>query len=570
LPQPLSSSFIPTQSTNNHFLMNTLLKELSIKMISTTSQPVIVVGASLVGLSAALCLASHQVPTIVLEKHSGKSQHPRAIGFTSRTMEIYRALGIENIEPAPEDFKLERAHVESLTGKWLDESSWSDTERKPKAEKPVEKPPRPSGPKKEYSVERASAIPQDKLEPMLEALALERGADIRRQQKLIRVDQDQDGVIATVTDAEGHEQKIRGSYLIAADGNRSTVRQLLQIPRNGRGHMQTLSSVLFRAPIEQWTKGFVQFDISQPDLKAFLASYSDGRWALMFKDAIDRDEQALRAAIYQAVGRSDFPVEVITTGRWELTALVADTFQAGRIFLAGDAAHTLPPNRGGYGANTGIHDVHNLAWKLAAVLSGKSSPELLDTYNAERRPVALLRHDQIFVRADYKIHLDTATPAGQKIDDDAMEFGQIYLSQGIIGADESLPRANKPDEWNGQPGTHMPHFWVLKDGKKVPTLDLINQGAWTLISESDEWSEAVSTVNESSSVPLEFIRIGECVQLVHEDDFQKSFAISQSGAALIRPDGYIAWRVDTIPSDAAEALKGVMSKVSFSTGRSQV
>jgi hypothetical protein len=290
----------------------------------------------------------------------------------------------------------------------------------------------------------------------------------------------------------------------------------------------------------------------------------------MFKDAIDRDEQALRAAIYQAVGRSDFPVEVITTGRWELTALVADTFQAGRIFLAGDAAHTLPPNRGGYGANTGIHDVHNLAWKLAAVLSGKSSPELLDTYNAERRPVALLRHDQIFVRADYKIHLDTATPAGQKIDDDAMEFGQIYLSQGIIGADESLPRANKPDEWNGQPGTHMPHFWVLKDGKKVPTLDLINQGAWTLISGSDEWSEAVSTVNESSSVPLEFIRIGESVQLVHEDDFQKSFAISQSGAALIRPDGYIAWRVDTIPSDAAEALKGVMSKVSFSTGRSQV
>lgn len=539
-------------------------------MVPTTNQPVIVVGASLVGLSAALCLASHRVPTIVLEKHSGKSQHPRAIGFTSRTMEIYRTLGIENKDPAPEDFKLERAHVESITGKWLDESSWSDTERKPKVKKPVEQSPRPSGPKKEYSVERASAIPQDKLEPMLEALALERGADIRRQQKLISVDQDQDGVIATVIDAEGNEQKVHGSYLIAADGNRSTVRELLQIPRNGRGHMQTLSSVLFRAPIEHWTKGFVQFDINQPNLKAFLASYSDGRWALMFKDAIDRDEPALRAAIYQAVGRSDFPVEIITTGRWELTALVADTFQSGRVFLAGDAAHTLPPNRGGYGANTGIHDVHNLAWKLAAVLSGKSSPELLDTYDAERRPVALLRHDQIFVRADYKIHIDTATPAGEKIDDDAMEFGQIYLSEGIIGADVSLPRAKKPDEWNGQPGTHMPHFWVLKDGEKVPTLDLVGQRVWTLTSESNKWSEAVSTVNESSSVPLNFVPLGDSVQLVDGDDFQKSFSVSQSGAALIRPDGYIAWRVEELPPNAAETLKGVMSKVSFSTSDHQI
>lgn len=539
-------------------------------MVPTTYRPVIVVGASLVGLSAALCLASHRVPTIVLEKHSGKSQHPRAIGFTSRTMEIYRTLGIENKDPAPENFNLDRAHVESLTGKWLDKSSWSDTERKPKVEKQVEQAPQPSSPKKEYSVERASAIPQDQLEPILEALALERGADIRRQQKLIRVDQDPDGVTVTVTDAEGNEQKIRGSYLIAADGNRSTVRELLQIPRNGRGYMQTLSSVLFRAPLEQWTKGFVQFDISQPDLKAFLASYSDGRWALMFKDAIDRDEQALRAAIYQAVGRSDFPIEVITTGRWELTALVADTFQSGRIFLAGDAAHTLPPNRGGYGANTGIHDVHNLAWKVAAVLSGKSSPELLNTYDAERRPVALLRHDQIFVRADYKVHLDTATPAGEKIDDDAMEFGQIYLSEGIIGADKSLPRVKKPDEWNGQPGTHMPHFWVLKDGQKVPTLDLLGQGSWALISESDKWTEAVSTINQSSSVPLEFVHLGKSVQLLHGDDFQKSFAVSHSGAALIRPDGYIAWKVEAIPPNAVETLKGVMSKVSFSTGGPQV
>lgn len=113
----------------------------------------------------------------------------------------------------------------------------------------------------------------------------------------------------------------------------------------------------------------------------------------MFKDGIERDELALRAVIYQAVGRLDFPVEIVTTGHWELTALVVDTFRSGRVFLAGDTAYTLPPNRGGYGANTGIHDVYNLAWKLAAVLSGKALSNLLDIYDAERYPVALLRHD---------------------------------------------------------------------------------------------------------------------------------------------------------------------------------
>lgn len=531
--------------------------------MSISQQPVIVVGASLVGLSAALCLASHKIPTIVLEKHGGISKHPRAIGFTTRTMEIYRSLGIENKDPAPENFVLQRAHVESVTGEWVNNSSWSDTKRTSETNKHEQKPSKPDGPKKEYSVERGSAIPQDKLEPILEALALERGADIRRQQKVISIDQNTEGVTVTVQDTQRDQHQIKGSYVIAADGNRSTIRELLQIPRHGRGFMQNLHSVLFRAPIEAWTKGIVQFEIEQTDLKAFLASYSDGRWALMFKDDIERDENALREAIYQAIGRSDFPIEIITTGSWELTALVADTFRSGRIFLAGDAAHTLPPNRGGYGANTGIHDVHNLAWKLSAVLSGTSSEDILDTYDAERRPVALLRHDQIFVRADYKVHLDAATPAGEKIDDDAMEFGQIYLSKGFVGTDEGVPRAMKPDEWNGQPGTLSPHIWVFKGGERVPLLDLLDHHRWTVVSESAVWRDAATSVAKDSPIPLQSLQFGHDVQLARQQDFQKAFGVSSSGAVLIRPDGYIAWRVQELPSDAAQILDGVLSTVSF-------
>lgn len=227
-------------------------------MSSTSSEPVIVVGGNLVGLSAALCLSSHHVPTIVLEKHAGISKHPRAIGFTPRTMEIYHTVGIENNDPAPDDFVLERAHVESVTGKWHDSSSWSDTERKPRTEN---KSPKASQPKKEYSAARGFANPQDKLEPILEARALELGADIRRQHEVLNVEQNANGVIVTVKNAQGNEQQIRGSYLIAADGNRSTVRELLKIPRQGRGFMQTIQSVLFHADLQKWTKGMVQFDI---------------------------------------------------------------------------------------------------------------------------------------------------------------------------------------------------------------------------------------------------------------------------------------------------------------------
>ena len=184
----------------------------------------------------------------------------------------------------------------------------------------------------------------------------------------------------------------------------------------------------------------------------------------------------------KAIGRSDIPAELITAGRWELAALIADRFSSGRVFLAGDAAHQLPPNRGGFGANTGIEDVHNLAWKLAAVLSGQSAPGLLDTYDAERRPVAELRHEQIFARADYKAYLTTPKSAAVVLDENAIELGQLYRSAAVLGASAGLPPAQRPDQWAGQPGTRAPHLWVMADGQKLSTLDLFQRG-WVLLSQ---------------------------------------------------------------------------------------
>ncbi|MGH3494537.1 MAG: FAD-dependent monooxygenase, partial [Sciscionella sp.] len=424
------------------------------------SVPVLIIGGSLVGLSAAVFLAWRGVPAVVVEKHAGSSAHPRAIGYTTRTLELFRAVGID-LPKSHGSGAPRRARVESLAGTWHEEYPWT---------------PGAGQPKIDYSPVAGTAIAQDQLEPILRERAIELGTDLRPNTELIGLTQDDDGVTATLRERGGREYRLRAQYLVAADGARSSVREELRIARSGRGLLSVQRSILFRAPLQGYLEhGVVQFEIEQPDLKAFLTTYSDGRWVLMLGDDIDRDDDEQRALVQQAIGRSDLPIELITTGRWELAALIADRFSSGRVFLAGDAAHHLPPNRGGFGANTGIDDVHNLAWKLAAVLPGQSTPELLDTYDAERRPIAWLRHEQIFARADYKAHIETAGPEVPIIDDDAMELGQLYRSAAVLGAGDDLPRAQRPDQWAGQPGTRAPHLWVTSNGQRLSTLDLFGE-----------------------------------------------------------------------------------------------
>jgi putative polyketide hydroxylase len=306
----------------------------------------------------------------------------------------------------------------------------------------------------------------------------------------------------------------------------------------------------------------VQFEIEQPGPKAFLTTYFDGRWVLMLSDDRDRTEDEQRAVICQAVGIPDLPVELITSGRWELAALIADRFSSGRVFLAGDAAHQLPPNRGGFGANTGIEDAHNLAWKLTAVLSGASSPELLDTYDGERRPIAWLRHEQIFARADFKAYLDTEQPNTPVIDEVAMELGQLYRSTAVVGATEELPRALRPDQWAGQPGTRAPHLQLSTPSGS--TLDLFQQ-TWVLMSEDGRWTQAATDVAAALGVELRFVHIGGDVKTEEPQAFPTAFGLEPDGASLVRPDGYIAWRSVRSPDDRTQALADALGRASACT-----
>lgn len=513
-------------------------------MRGSTETYVIVVGGGLAGLSASLFLAWQSVPVMVVEKHRGSSPHPRAVGYTARTLELLRAVGMsETIPEEPANFRLLRARVASLAGGWLDQSSWT--------------PAAADATRVAYSPCTGASLAQDRMEPLLRDRAVELGADVRLGTELIDCTQDVDGVTAQLKTRDGDAYTVRASYMIAADGSRSPIRERLGIPMHGRGHMGTVRSVLFRAPLDEYlASGIAQFEIDQPGLKAFLASFNDGRWALMFHDDQERDQDALRTAINAATGRPDLPVEIITTGRWDLSAGIAERFSLRRVFLAGDAAHTLPPSRGGYGANTGIADAHNIAWKLASVRSGRSQPALLESYTDERQPVAWRRHQQIFARPDYKQRAAGYVADDTIIDDDAMEFGQIYKSSIIAGDDAGFPPALRPDQWAGQPGTRAPHFWVQYDGARVSTLDLF-QPDWVLLAGGEGWRGALSSAAEALNTPARCLVLGVDV-CSDEADLAVAFGISPQGASLVRPDGYIAWRSHDLPDEAESVLTAAL------------
>ncbi len=508
---------------------------------------VLVVGGSLVGLSAALFLAWRGVDAIVVEKHRGSAAHPRAVGFTELTLEHFRAVGIEDRIPqvAP-GVRLRRAKVESLAGAWQEETAW--TPGHAERDKGVASPC------------TGAAIAQDLLEPILRQAALERGAELRLGVEMLTFEQTDEGVTARVRDrGTGGEYTIAADYMIAADGARSPIRERLGIARDGVGHIRTLRSVLFRcAEAEAYlATGVQQFEIDQPGFPAFLTHYPDGRWALMFGDDVDRDEEEMRAAIHRALGR-DMAVEVLATGRWELAGRIAERYGDGRIFLAGDAAHQLPPTRGGYGANTGIDDAYNLAWKLRMVLAGEAAPALLDTYDDERQPVGWLRHQQTFARPDYRRWVGDVLAGEPLHSAEAMELGQRVSSAAVIPSNSNLPLAAEPQAWAGQPGTRVPHTWVEQHHRQVSTIDLFTAGL-TLVSRDQRWIEAAGR----AGVPVRTVHIGKDVT-VPETDFGATFGVGPNGACLVRPDAVVAWRSAGMADDPDGLIRDVVARI---TGR---
>lgn len=510
--------------------------------------PVLIIGGSLVGLSAALFLAWRDVPTVVIDKHRGSSPHPRATGFTELTLEHFRAVGIaDQVPQIGAGSRLRRVTADSLAGVWHEETPWTPGDDAAFGAK--------------ASPCSGAAMAQDKLEPILRDAAREHGAQLQLGVELLSFEQDTTGVIARLRQRDtGEVHAIHADYMIAADGADSGVREVLGISRRGVGHLRTLRSVLFRCPQAETylDRGVQQFQIEQPDFRAFLTSYGDGRWVLMFDDDQQRSESELAGTVRKALGR-DMAFELITTGRWEMAGRIAERYAQGRIFLAGDAAHQLPPTRGGFGANTGIDDAWNLAWKLEWVIKGRSNPSLLDSYDEERQPIGWLRHQQTFARPDYAHWAGHVLKDEPLLGNEAMELGQLSRSSVIIGAGPELAAAASPAEWAGQPGTRAPHLWVDRAGHAVSTTDLFTHN-FVLISQNPRWIAAAKAVRRDTQVPIDAILVGQDISIAEPDAFARQFGISMEGACLVRPDGIVAWRSHGMLNDPMASLREVLTQ----------
>lgn len=349
--------------------------------------PVLVVGSGLVGLTAALFLQHHHTRCILIERNPAPSPLPRALGWTVRSMELFRQLGLQGeIEDAAQRAWEIGAFGGARRGRTMLSSEALDI---PDTAVMTGDDPSPV---------RMAACPQTLVEPILRRALEQRGGDVRFGCTLLDLVPDGDGVRATVRDAGGRERRLRAAYLVAADGSRGMVRRWLGIDRHGGAAAQHYLNVYFEADLAEKVRGrtFSQCEVANDTVRGlFLSMNNTTRWSfhLSYNPEHDHPEQWSDAtaadAVRAAIG-DDVPVSVRHRGAWTAGARVADAYRRGRVFLVGDTAHIMPP-WGGLNGNTGIADAHNLAWKLAQVLGGDASPDLLDSYEAERLRAAL-RH----------------------------------------------------------------------------------------------------------------------------------------------------------------------------------
>lgn len=536
--------------------------------------PVLIVGGSVVGLATALFLAEHGIHALLVERHASTSIHARAGAFNTRTMEIFRQTGLEAAifqrETPPDQVGEMGLRVESLAGKVLD-SSESIAHRQNLEPDPFVSPT------------RMALVTQDKLEPILRAQAEARGSDLRFGTELVAFTQDAQGVTAQLRErATGKESYIRARYLVAADGNRSSIRQQLDINTYGYGTLGHWVSILFQADLSEVLKGrkITLCFINNATVEGLMGQ--DGNsWGLLaaIKPVPGEQPEVLSEArqlemVRAAIGIPAQPVEITDTLYWELSARVAERYQQGRILLAGDAAHTMS-TMGAFGANTGIADAHNLAWKLAAVLNGYAHTDLLDTYGAERQPVADFvvgfstwlyayrlpsqeQKEQIIQSAEeimtrVRNNVETPDPTVYSV-----ISGYRYRSQAI-----HLEYGNEAFfeiEPSGQPGTRAPHVWLEHGEERISTLDFYGK-KFVLLTGADGsfWQEAASHIN---GIPLDVYHIGPDKQYCDPDQtFLAAYGITSSGAVLVRPDGFIAWRIHEENEQNASTLKQVIEKV---------
>ena len=532
---------------------------------------VVVAGGGPVGLSCAILLGRLGVSTLLAERRPSTCTHPKATVLNTRTMELFRLWGMEDEvreRGLPIEHSTAISWVTALDGHLIGQLDLLA-----------------GGAKLDEWLGQSPTLPaicaQDELEPVLRRCAEGYpAADVRFATEVTGFQDRGDGVEVELADARG-TRRVRARWLVAADGSQSATRRRLGIGSRGTGSLGRLVNIYFHADLRPRVERFpsVLYWVVSPRVHGVIHSL-DGAHRWLLNAFVDRRDdttaswttEVCERLVRDAVGDPELAVEVRSIKPWAMTAQVAESFRAGNVVLAGDCAHEFPPT-GGFGLNTGVQDAHNLAWKLAGVTAGWATSGLVDTYEAERRPVVRMNADQTVLNArnimemlfdrvtDYagleqpgergdelRGTLAAAIPQQREhFDFQGEALGAVYRSGAVAPDGTSPPRvANPVTDYvpSAHPGVRAPHAWVTVNGAERSTIDLFD-GRFVLLAgpEATGWHGAAAALAERRRLQLDALRLGVAVQPVDgEAGVLELFGISSDGGVLVRPDGHVAWR----------------------------
>jgi len=527
--------------------------------------PVLIVGAGPVGLGMAIELGSRNIKTLVVDEGDGRVAHPRTGLIIVRTMELARKWGIaERIRNAgfPPDYELSMVFCTSLNGHLIAKEPYPSMRESPT---PPETP------------EKKQRCPQSWMQPILADAARTYACnDIRYGHRFNRFVQHDDSVVGYVTDlATGEELEVHADYLLACDGAGSGIRTALGIEMQGRLLSYSIN-ILITAP------GLAKKH-RMGEAERYIFTDAEGTWGNMTvvdgdavwritvlgsQEKMDLDTFDADYWVRRALGASDIPYKVDSVIPWRRSELLAERYLDRRVILVGDAAHTTSPT-GGMGMNTGMQEVFDLGWKLDAVLKGWAGPELLASYEAERRPIAA--RNLRFSTSNYNAWRDVPdtraiaddTDEGRRLresvggrlrDSTRVEWESLGLQIGhrydgsLICIPDGTPPV--PDDFRiyvptARPGSRAPHAW-LADGRSI--LDLFGTKFVLLAFSEKLETEKLAGAFARRGVPF-------VIERIKDDGIA---ALYEMPLVLVRPDGHVAWRGTTVddPERIVDVVRG--------------
>jgi 2-polyprenyl-6-methoxyphenol hydroxylase-like FAD-dependent oxidoreductase len=527
--------------------------------------PVLIVGGGPVGLALAGELGWRGVPCMLIEKTDGAIEQPKMDLVGVRTMEFCRRWGIVDWvreAPYPPDYPQDYVYVTGLNGYELG--------REPFPGRGLEPCPPESPQKRER-------VPQDMFDPILTRFARSfPHVTLRYNAELVSFVESAGGVSATVRDpTSGKSETIEAGYLVGTDGGGSTVREQFGIAMGGNPALTYTTNVMFRcanfSDLHDKGKGYRFIFIGPEGVWLTIVAVNGGdRFRMSIvgtPQKINHSEADIRAALKRAMygdsGR-DFDYEILSVMRWVRRELVADRYGTDRVFIAGDAAHLMSPT-GGFGMNTGIGDAVDLGWKIEAAIKGWGGADLLRSYDTERRPVGLRNVAEASRNLRRMLSTRERLPGpeifqpGPQNDAARKQYGDWFatimrhewFANGVMlgyryddsplvwpDGTPAPSDVSHPYTQTARPGARAPHVF-LADGRS--TLDLFGRGFTLLRLAPDAPNTTrIERAAAERGVPLTRIDLAE----------PQVLAAYERRLVLVRPDGHVAWRADSVPADA--------------------